>query len=343
MKGINGLIVGVFGVVCFVLMVVGTLVMMMGSFLITQENEGDGVTDEQDLVCEGNQVNEDVERYEPHFERYAGENGIDDQVDILMAMTMQESGGQLADVMQSSESMGDPVNTINSPEQSIEQGVSYYADMYEQANGDTELAMQGYNMGGGYIDYVQDNHDGEHSRDVAYEFGEQQASELGWDNYGDEDYVEHVMQYLEDCEETEQESGDGDWDMPVEQVNVTSEFGMRDHPIHNEPRLHAGTDFGCNMGDAIYAVADGTVQTAVQQNTGLGNNIKLQHGSDEYSVYGHLSSLYVSEGDEVQQGDQIGECGSTGDSTGPHLHLEHHTEPEATNDEKEDPAEILDL
>ncbi|SDJ01005.1 lysozyme family protein [Natribacillus halophilus] len=339
----------VFGMIGFVVFsifgVIVLFMMFLSAIFANQDDEVEGGSEDQDMVCEGNSVNEDVERYEHYFEQYAEENGIEEQTDLLMAVTMQESRGQLTDIMQSSESIGDPVNTINDPVRSIEEGVSYYADVYEQAGGDTELALQSYNMGHGYMDYVEENNDGEYSRESAYQFGEEQAANLGWDNYGDEDYVGHVMQFLEDCEGAEEMEGegDGDWNMPIEQVRVTSDFGMRDHPIHNEMRLHAGTDFGCDIGDNIYAVADGTVTIAVHQNTGLGNNIKIQHGSDELSSYGHLNALDVSEGDEVEQGEKIGECGTTGSSTGPHLHLEHHTETQATNDAKEDPAEILGL
>ncbi|GGJ67634.1 lysozyme family protein [Virgibacillus salexigens] len=340
-KGINGIFL-----LFFVLMLLAFLFLMGVIMAIAgdepKQNASNGEEQTDAPSCRFNTINDNVERYRDYFEKYASENGIEDHTEILMGMTMQESGGRLADVMQSSESMGDPVNTISSPEKSIEQGVSYFADVLEQAGGDTELALQAYNMGGGYIDYVEENNNGEYSQESAEAFGDQQAVEMGWDNYGDENYVDNVMRYLEGCNGTESK-GDGDWGLPLDVITVTSEYGMRDHPIYNDQRLHAGTDFGCSMGDDIYAVADGTVIVAAVQNTGLGQHVKIEHASDEYSVYGHMSDISASTWDDVDQGDKIGECGSTGTSTGAHLHLEYHTANNASNDDKEDPREVLRL
>jgi len=326
----------------FVFLFLGGVIMVI-SGNEPPEEENNGNQQQTDAPsCRFNTINDDVERYRDYFEKYAFENGIEDHTEILMGMTMQESGGRLADVMQSSESMRDPVNTISDPETSIEQGVSYFADVLEQADGDTELALQAYNMGSGYINYVEENNNGEYSQESAEAFGNEQAMEMGWDNYGDENYVDNVMRYLEKCDGTDGE-GDGDWGLPLDLITVTSEFGMREHPIYNEQRLHAGIDFGCSTGDDLYAVADGTVIVATVQNSGLGQHVKIEHASDEYSVYGHMSDISVSTWDDVDQGDKIGECGSTGASTGAHLHLEYHTANHASNDDKEDPREVLGL
>ncbi|UJL47094.1 lysozyme family protein [Virgibacillus sp. NKC19-16] len=342
MKGINGIFLLFFVLMMFVFLFLGSVIMVIsGDDPAKEESSGDQQQTDAPS-CRFNTINDDVERYRDYFEKYASENGIEDHTEILMGMTMQESGGRLADVMQSSESMGDPVNTINDPETSIEQGVSYFADVLEQAEGDTELALQAYNMGSGYIDYVEENNNGEYSQESAEAFGNEQAVEMGWGNYGDENYVDNVMRYLEGCENAEGE-GDSDWGLPLDFITVTSEFGMRDHPIHNEQRLHAGIDFGCSTGDSLYAVADGTVIVSVVQNTGLGQHVKIEHASDEYSVYGHMSVISVNTWDDVKQGDKIGECGSTGASTGDHLHLEYHRTNNATNEDKEDPREVLGL
>ena len=118
------------------------------------------------------QVSEEVERYRSLFEKYAEEHGIPEYVELLMAKTMQESGGRLRDVMQSSESLGLPRNTITDPEESIDVGVEYFARVLETANGDVELALQSYNMWHGFIDYVNENNNGEYSQEMAYQFGE---------------------------------------------------------------------------------------------------------------------------------------------------------------------------
>lgn len=102
---------------------------------------------------------------------------------------------------------------------------------------------------------------------------------------------------------------------------VTSGFGNRFHPILRISRLHAGTDFGARSGSPIFAIADGTVISA-SYSGGYGNRIILDHGGGLTTVYAHCSSLAVRAGQTVRQGQRIGAVGSTGLSTGPHLHFE---------------------
>lgn len=109
--------------------------------------------------------------------------------------------------------------------------------------------------------------------------------------------------------------------MPVIGGHITSGFGMRRHPILGYSRLHAGIDFGAAYGSPIYAVSDGTVAFAGWHG-GHGNYVKLAHGSGFGTGYGHMSRIAVSPGSHVQAGQVIGYVGSTGVSTGPHLHYE---------------------
>jgi len=102
---------------------------------------------------------------------------------------------------------------------------------------------------------------------------------------------------------------------------ITSSFGMRRHPILRYMRMHSGMDFGGGYGAPIYAVTDGTVAFA-GRNGGYGNYVKLQHGGGLASSYGHMSRIAVSSGRRVRKGQIIGYIGSTGLSTGPHLHYE---------------------
>ena len=109
---------------------------------------------------------------------------------------------------------------------------------------------------------------------------------------------------------------------PVENALITSPFDI--HRILNgEARPHYGTDFGAPAGTAIIAIADGIIQER-ETKGGYGKFIKIDHGHGYNSRYGHLSDYAggVSVGDCVRQGDVIGYVGSTGRSTGPHLHLE---------------------
>lgn len=102
---------------------------------------------------------------------------------------------------------------------------------------------------------------------------------------------------------------------------ITSGFGMRMHPVLRIRRLHAGVDFGARTGTPIMAAADGQVITATYMR-GYGNTVILAHGSGITTVYAHCSRLLVSAGQRVRQGEVIARVGSTGLSTGPHLHFE---------------------
>ena len=109
--------------------------------------------------------------------------------------------------------------------------------------------------------------------------------------------------------------------MPVIGGHMTSGFGMRRHPVLGYSRLHAGIDFGAAYGSPIYAVSDGSVSFAGWHG-GHGNFVKLEHGGGFGTGYGHMSRIAVSPGTRVHAGQVIGYVGSTGLSTGPHLHYE---------------------
>jgi murein DD-endopeptidase MepM/ murein hydrolase activator NlpD len=103
---------------------------------------------------------------------------------------------------------------------------------------------------------------------------------------------------------------------------ITSAFGWRIHPISNESRFHSGTDLGADQGTPVLAAFAGKVQLADFMG-GYGLAVVLQHNKGtEETLYGHLSELFVKPGETVKQGEVIGRVGSTGNSTGPHLHFE---------------------
>lgn len=102
---------------------------------------------------------------------------------------------------------------------------------------------------------------------------------------------------------------------------IGSYFGWRTHPILGYSRLHGGLDIGGRMGQPIVATKEGLVIMA-RTNGGYGKTIIIDHGNGDASLYGHQSSLLVNEGDYVETGQHIGNVGSTGLSTGPHLHFE---------------------
>jgi murein DD-endopeptidase MepM/ murein hydrolase activator NlpD len=119
---------------------------------------------------------------------------------------------------------------------------------------------------------------------------------------------------------TDSSESSGDLLRPVD-APITSGFGYRTHPVLGTERLHTGIDFGASEGTPIVAAADGTVESAGYLG-GYGNAVIIDHGGDEATLYAHQSRLAVSAGAEVSRGQLIGYVGSTGLSTGPHLHFE---------------------
>lgn len=109
------------------------------------------------------------------------------------------------------------------------------------------------------------------------------------------------------------------WPCPSTKL-VTSEFGWRMHPVLNYNRFHNGIDIGGKYGASIVAAYDGKV-VAASSTSAMGNYIMIDHGDGLYTIYMHCSQLYVSEGTYVIRGEQIAAVGSTGISTGPHLHF----------------------
>lgn len=108
---------------------------------------------------------------------------------------------------------------------------------------------------------------------------------------------------------------------PVRAARLSSGFGMRFHPILGYSRLHAGVDFAASTGTPIYAVTDGRV-TFAGRHGGHGNFVKLAHAGGIGTGYAHMSRIAVRSGEQVKRGEVIGYVGSTGLSTGPHLHYE---------------------
>ena len=102
---------------------------------------------------------------------------------------------------------------------------------------------------------------------------------------------------------------------------ITSEFGWRYHPIYHTQKYHSGVDIGASYGASIVAADGGTVITAGAV-SGYGNCVVINHGNGITTLYGHMSSIAVSSGQKVSKGQTIGYVGSTGNSTGPHLHWE---------------------
>ncbi|WP_242096809.1 MULTISPECIES: M23 family metallopeptidase [unclassified Sphingomonas] len=117
---------------------------------------------------------------------------------------------------------------------------------------------------------------------------------------------------------------------PVQRLAFTSNFGIRSDPFQGTARMHAGVDIPGPVGTPVYATADGTVDEA-QRAGGYGNMIEIDHGKGIATRYGHLSKIIVENGAHVARGQLIGLMGSTGRSTGPHLHYEVRIDGKAVN------------
>ncbi len=151
-------------------------------------------------------VSEEVEAYEPLIRQYATEHGISEYVELIKAVMMQESGGRGLDPMQSSEGSFNTryprePNGITDPEYSISCGVQELKSCLKAADVESpvdmeniKLCLQGYNFGNGYISWAKRNYGGYTAMNAA-EFSDMMAERLGWESYGDKQYVAHVLRY----------------------------------------------------------------------------------------------------------------------------------------------------
>jgi murein DD-endopeptidase MepM/ murein hydrolase activator NlpD len=117
------------------------------------------------------------------------------------------------------------------------------------------------------------------------------------------------------------------------EIDTTSNFGVRVDPFLHVPAMHTGIDFRGELGEPIHATAAGTV-TAAGWSGGYGKMVEIDHGNGLATRYGHLSRIDLHVGDKVRIGDIVGRLGSTGRSTGPHLHYETRVDSEAVDPQK---------
>lgn len=119
----------------------------------------------------------------------------------------------------------------------------------------------------------------------------------------------------------------------IGEVEFTSGFGIRNDPFLGRPAMHTGLDFRASMGDPVRATANGKVSSAGWAG-GYGRMVEIDHGNGLATRYGHLSQIDVKVGDIIKIGQVIGEVGSTGRSTGPHLHYETRIDGEAVDPQR---------
>jgi len=310
------------GFFVFIIMLMSTVVVLFGGNDDEQENGG--------LIPNASPLSDEVLAYKSTVEKYCKEYDISEYVMYILAIMQVESGGRGEDVMQASESLGLPLNSLN-PEESIKQGCSVFAEHLQKAdrlNLDTNSVIQAYNYGGGFLDYVANN-GGEYTFALAEAFSKEQADGVRVDyrnaiaidynggyryDYGNMFYVTLITSHLI--------SSSDDFIFPTNDGNIiTSVYGNRIHPISGRNDNHSGIDIAAPFGTNVLAIADGTVTLAEYHNS-YGNYVIIDHGNGFTSLYAHNSRLFVNVGDRMLQGMMIAQVGSTGDSTGPHIHLE---------------------
>lgn len=271
-------------------------------------------------------VSQNVLRYKEDVEKELGKYGLTKYTNLVLAIMQQESGGNVPDVMQSSESIGLAPNAITDPLYSIEIGVRYIASLETRRaklGADLDTLTQSYNFGAGFMNYVHSNGK-QFSTELAEQFSALQAQRAGWSKYGDVKYVAHVKRYLTAIENGQNGSGsdfiqvNGTFGQPLADPMYRSKVNVHFGRI-TIGGAHRGTDFRYPAGTPVYAVVGGTVTASPHYS--WGNNVLIKSGNVTFR-YAHLSAFAVQSGQTVKAGQVVGYVGTTGTSTGNHLHLE---------------------
>lgn len=283
-------------------------------------------------------VSPEVAQYREAVSSELSKYGMEEHTELLLALMMQESGGKGNDPMQASESKCGAIGCITDSEESIAYGVKHFVSVFEKAKMDIKLTLQSYNFGGGFIDYVLAN-GGAYTKELAISFSKMQYQKLAHTGiykchrpeaikhnacYGDIGYVDAVLKYLPSASMGNSGMIAGDLSSPVNrEMFVTSPYGWRD--IGAGPEHHDGVDLRCTPANSIHSVKDGTVVYAGTYG-GYGNVVTIQHAANFFTTYAHLSRINVRTNQVVEGGNQVGMCGNTGRSFGPHLHFETKTQ-----------------
>ena len=305
-------------------------------------------------------LSDSVENYRSYVEKSTKTYEIPDWVNLVLAIMQQETGGNGSDVMQSSNCGYNLLyrgKTIPDPYYSIDCGVQYIRDALSNSHPENiddiqniSLALQGYNFGLAYIPWAQlPENGGGYDHDKAVEYSAEQLQkhneenkdhpEKQWDKFGDVDYPEHVLRYYTTSNVI----------MPDGVLVLDSGYAF---PVLNNWRFsqdyagvaHTGVDLAAPEGTIVVAVEDGTVTRAQEWDgkttTGMqsyGNCIDVTSTDGKVVTrYAHLKRMIVKNGDHVKRGQAIGCVGTTGNSTGYHLHFEYRP-----GDNYADPKKIL--
>lgn len=275
-------------------------------------------------------LSDNVEKLRPSVQRYAEQYKIPDYTDLALCIIQQYSNGEGIDVMNSSYSyyLTNSIFNITQAETSIDRGVETLSKIIEivkpESNIDYEklaVCVQMYeyksNYKPSYIDFINKDYEGKYTTE---------NSKIFWENNGSAETIDYefgekvILIYYSKM----QQSGEYIYPMPNNKT-ISSNFGYRVDPITGEQgEFHKGTDFPAPVATEVLAVANGEVISvlASHQSGGYGEAVKIKHPNGLITHYAHNSQVSVRVGQLVNQGDVIALSGNTGNSTGPHLHLE---------------------
>ncbi|MGE3770240.1 MAG: peptidoglycan DD-metalloendopeptidase family protein [Bdellovibrionales bacterium] len=209
---------------------------------------------------------------------------------------------------QSASAAGLPQNVMTDVMKMFAHAVDFQRDIHPgdkfQVMYDQKVTARGDNIGDGQVIFATIETGGKSVRMYRYEY------EKGQFDYFDESGKTAKRGLLR---------------TPVDGARITSRFGMRNHPLLGYSKMHAGIDFGASAGTPIYAAGDGTI-TKLGWNGSYGKYVQIRHNGNISTAYAHASGFprSLKVGDKVKQGQVIAYVGSTGRSTGPHLHYEIH-------------------
>ncbi len=330
--------------------------------LVISNPKGENV----DINCVGGLSNEEQEKISflmPTIEEEMKKNEIPEKYeDYLLAQLKQESGMidsvLHSDPWQSSESLCGHIGCITDPKQSTAQAMKIHRENLDKAErlkleNNYEAVLQAYNYGSGYLDYLYENNK-EHSEEVAKEFSIFQTEkypEFGESCpldpedkkacYGDYKYVSNIKQQMI-CSDI---VFDGKLTkLPLKEYSyiISQPYGQTGFSLEDEG-WHDGIDMVAEDGAEVYSAGDGIVVFSGKDSNGA-NAVTIMHSEKLYTNYWHLkepSKLNV--GDKVSAGDLIGYQGSTGLSTGSHLHFETSRDAFASNKKSYNPEDLLPI
>ena len=181
----------------------------------------------------------------------------------------------------------------------------------------------------------------EHEKIESESLRELSAAETAYDKAREKEYLEWLAAQEQPSQGTANSTTDASgkvWLMPINYTHFSSPFGWRTHPIYGDTRFHAGVDLSAPTGTPIVATRAGVVTTTSYEAGGAGYFVNINHLDGFVSRYMHMTHFVVVEGQTVKAGQVIGYCGSTGASTGPHLHFGVYYNGSAVN-----PAQYINI